>query len=303
MASSSRRNGSTPLSERFHATWCSQIDWKRSNANGSRRITRGVYRNCIILGKTARVRVCFAVQRFPRGKSMNRSSLLVLSTLLLLPSAVVAQNVQQTTPVIVTTGQAEVKRAPDRAWVSINAESRSKDPKEAQRLNAAAMGAVMEKLKGMNLGADAIRTTSYELHPEFDYANNRQTLRGYVARNAIEVRVDEIARIGDVLGAAVGSGATTVGGLRFDLRDRAGAEREALRLAVQDARSRAEAAASGAGVTIMQGLRVEEQRMNEPGPRPMMREMAVQNMAADAPPITPGSIEIRSMVTLTVVVR
>ena len=234
---------------------------------------------------------------------MNRSSLLVLSTLLLLPSAVVAQNVQQMPPVIVTTGQAEVKRAPDRAWVSINAESRSKDPKEAQRLNAAAMGAVMEKLKGMNLGADAIRTTSYELHPEFDYANNRQTLRGYVARNAIEVRVDEIARIADVLGVAVGSGATSVGGLRFDLRDRVAAEREALRLAVQDARSRAEAAASGAGVTIMQVLRVEEQRMNEPGPRPMMREMAVQNMAADAPPITPGSIEIRSMVTLTVVVR
>ena len=234
---------------------------------------------------------------------MKRSSLLVLVTLLLVPAAAAAQTAREF-PVIVTTGEAEVKKAPDRAWVGINAESRSKDPKEAQRLNAQAMNAVMGSLKTMNLGADAIRTTSYELHPEFDYANNRQTLRGYVARNAIEVRVDEIARIGDVLGAAVGSGATTVSGLRFDLRDRAGAEREALRLAVQDARGRADAVAAGAGVQVVGVQRVEEQRMFEPGPRPMYREVAVMgSRAADAPPpITPGTIEIRSIVTMTVTV-
>jgi len=233
---------------------------------------------------------------------MNRSSLLVLFTLLLTPGAAAAQNNYEL-QVIVTTGQGEVKRAPDRAWVAINAESRSKDPKEAQRINAASMNAVTEKLKGMNLGADAIRTTAYELHPEFDYANNRQTLRGYVARNSIEVRVDEITRIGDVLGVAVGSGATSVGGLRFDLRDRVGADREALRLAVQDARSRADAAAAVANVQVAGVLRIEEQRMFDPGPRPMMRQMAAEGMVGDAPPITPVMIEFRSTVTLTVMVR
>ena len=235
---------------------------------------------------------------------MIPSTLLLLATALLLPSPVEAQE-KPDLSMIVTTGQAEVKMAPDRAWVSINAESRAKDPKEAQRLNAAAMNAVTEKLKGMNLGADAIRTTSYQLHPEFDYVNNKQTLRGYVARNAIEVRIDEIARVGDVLGAAVGSGATSVGGLRFDLRNRDAAERDALRLAVQDARGRADAAAAGAGVQVVRVHRVEEQRMGDPGPRPMMREMAMQSVAADAaaPPITPGTIEIRSTVTMTVVVR
>ena len=133
--------------------------------------------------------------------------------------------------VIVTSGEAEVKRAADRAWVSINAESRSKDPKEAQRLNTDAMTAVMAKLKGMSLGADAIRTTSFELHPEFDYTDGRQRLRSYVSRNSIEVRVDDVTRVGEVLTAAVTSGATTVGGLRFDLKDRQAAEREALQLA------------------------------------------------------------------------
>lgn len=206
--------------------------------------------------------------------------------------------------VIVTTGEAEVKMAPDRAWVFIIAESHSKDPKEAQRLNAAAMDAVMAKLKGMNLGTDAIQTRSYDLHPEYDYVEGKRILRGYVARNTIEVRVDEITRVGDVLGAAVGSGATSVGGLRFGLKDRESAEREALRRAVADARARAEAAASGAGVQISSIQRIEEQRVTAPEPpRPMMRQMMAESVAADAPPISPGTIEIRSVVTMTVVIK
>jgi uncharacterized protein YggE len=206
--------------------------------------------------------------------------------------------------VVVTSGEGEVKRAPDRAWVTIRAESRARDPKEAQRLNSDAMNTVMAKLKGMALGEEAIRTISYELQPEFDYANGRQTLRGYVARNTVEVRLDEITRVGDVLGAAVGSGATSVGGLRFDLKDREGAEREALRLAVRDARGRADAAANGAGMKIERVIRIEEVRMPIPRPLVQMREMAQMQTAADAaPPIDPGTIEIRAQVTLTASIR
>lgn len=235
---------------------------------------------------------------------MLRSQLIIVGVATLLAtSPALAQ--KENLPVIVTTGEAEVKRPPDRAWVTINAESRSKDPREAQRQNVSAMDAVMAKLKGMNLGDDAIRTIAYELHPEYDYVEGRQILRGYVARNSIEVRIDDISRVGDVLGVSVGSGATSVGGLRFGLKDREAAEREALRLAVADARARADAAAAGAGVQISGVLRVEEQRMSTPEPpRPMMRQMATAEYAqADAPPISPGTIEIRSVVTLTVMIR
>jgi uncharacterized protein YggE len=203
-------------------------------------------------------------------------------------------------PVIVTTGEGVVKMAPDRVWVSIAAESRAKSPKEAQRLNAEAMRAVLDKLKTLGLAADAIRTSGYDLQPEFDYANGRQTLRGYVARNAVEVRLDDIARAGEVLDAAVGSGATSVSGVRFDLKDRAAAERDALRKAVADARGRADAAASGAGMRVERVLKIEEQRGAPIDPRPMMmmRQSAVMAESA-APPIAPGELDVRAMVTLT----
>jgi uncharacterized protein YggE len=207
------------------------------------------------------------------------------------------------TPVVVTSGTGIVKRVPDRAWVTIAAESRAKTPAEVQKLNADAMSAVMQKLKGLGLPADAIRTAAYELRPEFDYANNRQTLRGYVARNAIEVRVDDLQRLGEILDLSVGAGATSVSGIRFDLKDRAAAEEGALQRAVADARGQADAAAKAAGMKVERVVRMEVHRdQSMPPPRPMMAMRA--EMAASAePPIAPGELEIRATVMMTAAIK
>ena len=222
-----------------------------------------------------------------------------------LAGAAHAQQTAPDPPVVVTTGDASVKRAPDRAWVQIAAESRAKTPREAQKLNVDAMNAVMQKLKGAGLPPDAVRTSSYDLQPEFDYRDGRQTLRGYVARNSVEVRVDDIARVGEILDVAVVAGATNVSGIRFDLKDRAAAEREALSRAVADARGRAEAAASGAGLKIDRVIRIEEQRqfMPVPPPRPMRMMTAEVGAAQGDVPVSPGELEIRSLVTLTATIR
>jgi uncharacterized protein YggE len=219
------------------------------------------------------------------------------------PAAAQGQATQADRPVVVTTGEGIVKRAPDRAWVSISAESRAKGPREAQRANAEAMTAVTAKLKSAGLPPDAIRTVGYDIQPEFDFNNGKQTLRGYVARNTIEVRLDDLARVGEVVDLAVASGATTVGGVRFDLKDRDAAEREALRLAVADAKGRAEAAASGAGARVDAVIRIEEQRGSGPEPRPVMMAMRAGGEMAKETPITAGDLEIRAAVTLTATIR
>ena len=202
-------------------------------------------------------------------------------------------------PVIVTTGDAVVRKLPDRAFVIIAAESRAKNPRDAQRENAEAMTAVQQRLAVAKIPKDAIRTVAYALDQEFDYLQARRVLRGFVARNTIEARVDDLSRVGDVIDAVVGGGATSVDSLRFDVQDRAALEREALRLAVTDARGRAEAAASGAGQTIDRILRIEDSRdaIIMP-PRPMV--MARTAEAAATTPIEPGIVEVRAHVTLTV---
>jgi hypothetical protein len=202
----------------------------------------------------------------------------------------------------VTTGEGLVQAVPDRAWVNITAESRAGNPREAQRRNAEAMTPVQDKLRAVGIPADAIKTIAYDLQQEWDFVNNRRVSRGYVARNTVEVRVDAIDRVGEVLEIAVGSGATAVGGIRFDLKDRVKLEREALRLAVADARGKADAAASAVGQSIGRVIRIEEQGTLSRPPVPFLREMTAAQSDA-APPISAGQIELRAQVTLTAEVK
>lgn len=207
-------------------------------------------------------------------------------------------------PVVVTTGQATVRLPPDRAFLTLSTETRAPKPTEAQQRNAQAMTAVQQKIEAARLPKESVRTLAYSLEEEFDYANNRRTSRGFRAVNTIEVRLDDIGRVGEILDLAVGAGATSAHNIRFDLKERAAAERDALRLAVADARARAEAAAAGAHATVVTVTRIEEQGRATPVPRPMamMRANAADAAAADTP-VAAGEIEIDATVVLTATIK
>ncbi len=236
---------------------------------------------------------------------MTQPQRLALILFLAAPLPAVAQTSPpaEPVPVVVTGGEGIVKAVPDRAFVTITAESRAANPRDAQNRNAEQMKPVLAKLRAAGVPEDAIRTTSYELHMEYDWVRERRVPKGYVARNSVEVRVDEIEKLGELLGIAVSAGATDVGGIRFDLKNRDKLERDALRLAVQDARARGEAIADAAGQTIQGVLRIEEQGVSAPPPVPMMRQAMVQEDAASAVPIAAGEMEIRARVTLTLLIK
>ena len=234
-----------------------------------------------------------------------RTVLAVLAALIVRVPAVAAQQPPPPPPidVVVTTAEGVIQAVPDRAWITVIAETRAPSPREAQRRNTEAMRPVQDALRNARIPADAIRTVGYDLQEEFDFPNNKRVSRGYVARNSIEIRVDDVNRAGELLELSVGQGATKVGGLRFDLKEQAKLEREALRLAVAEARAKAEAAAAGAGRTVDRVIRVEE-TSGVPRPQPMYRAVAMEARAADAPvPVSTGQIEVRAQATVTLSVK
>ncbi|MEZ5316302.1 MAG: SIMPL domain-containing protein [Vicinamibacterales bacterium] len=221
--------------------------------------------------------------------------------------AVAAPAVAQTPPMppaIVASGHASITRAPDQAWVSIAAEARAAEPAAAQTQSAEAMTAVRKVLAGAGFAEETIRTTEYSLRPNVEYENGRSRVRGYIARNEIEVRVDDLTKLGRVIDAAGGAGATSMSGLRFDLKNRADVEREALKMAVEDAMARARAMASGAGASLGPILQVVEQGARS-APVPMARMTMQMAEAAPAPPtpVSPGQLDITADVTVHVSIR
>jgi uncharacterized protein len=255
---------------------------------------------------------CLSCGRQPDPSTRRQNLHMAKSILALLLSVVplTAFAQQQPTPpaepTVIMTGEGTVQAVPDRAWVTISAESRASSAREAQKRNTDAMTPVIDKLKAAGIPADAIKTIGYDVQYEWDYVNNRRVGKGYVARNTIDVRIDTVDRVGEYLEIAAGSGATSLGGIRFDLKDRAKLEREALRLAVADARGKADAAAAGAGRAIDRIMRIDESG-GYPGPIPvdrmMMREAAQGAVAGAPPPISAGQTEIRARVTITAVLK
>ena len=224
-----------------------------------------------------------------------------LAASLLAPTVVSAQTPQP--DVVVVSGEGLIKSAPDQAWVTLVVESRSRNSRDAQSQTSQTMTAVQQKLAGAGIPKDAIRTIAVDLNIDAEWVNGRQVPKGYVSRNVIEVRIDDVAKVGDVMDVAVASGVTAVQGVRFDLKQRESLEREALKRATADARQRAEAAAAGAGRAIDRVIRVEEpgaRPMPPPQPMMMMRQVAADQAQT---PVAAGEIEIRANVTLTATLK
>jgi len=211
----------------------------------------------------------------------------------------------QTNPqqsVVITRGEATVKKAPDQAWLSIATETRDAKADDARRKNAETMTAVQANLHTLGLSANAIRTTSYSLAPEIEWKNGRGTVKGYIVHNQIEIRVDDLDRLSDVIDAvnATRNTTLTVSGLRFALKTQQAAETEALQLAVQTALIRAKAIAEGAQLSLGKIIRIEEQHLgNMPRQEQFLLRTAVAKATDNAEtPITIGDIEVQASVIL-----
>jgi uncharacterized protein len=233
---------------------------------------------------------------------MVRQTLGLMTAVLVLAVPAAAQDMRHMAPErsVTTSGQASVRLAPDRAWVTVGIEARAQKPQEAQKQAAEVMRRIQMQLEAIGIPADAIRTVSFNLHADWDYSNNRRTLRGYVVSNLVEVKVDDLTKVAEVLDRSIASGGNTIHGVRWDLQHRDKVERDALRQAVEDAKQRAEVAVAAAGATLGPVLRINEQRQGQPRPMDMLQrqEMAATAAAPPQTPISPGEIEIRSTVTV-----
>lgn len=205
---------------------------------------------------------------------------------------------------ITVTGTGTIRRAPDQAVVSLAVETMSPTARASAQQNAQRMDAVIRAIRQAGVPADHIRTTSYNLNPEYQYTQptpNRpgeQKLVGYRATNMVEVRVDSIPRVGAVVDAAVEAGANRANGISYQLRDPDAARREALRAAVQNARADAQTLAEAAGQQLGQMLQLTNAGFVQP-PIPMFEARKVMDAQAPPPPtpVEPGQLEITATVT------
>jgi len=181
---------------------------------------------------------------------------------------------------ISVTGEATVSVPPDLAEIDGGVTSEAKTAREASEANNAAMGKVLQALKGAGIEEKDIQTARLSLQPQS--APNRSgpsAIAGYRASNRVTIRVRDVTKVASVIDTLVGAGANEIGGINFVVSQASKLLDEARERAVADARRKAEIYARAAGVTLGAPLSISEEGNSAPVP---YRRMAA-GMAASAP--------------------
>ncbi len=212
----------------------------------------------------------------------------------------------QTNPhprVVITQGEATVKKTPNKAWLSISTQTRNAKAEDARKESAKDMVALQADLRATGLSTDAIKTTSYTLTPELEWKDGKGTVKGYIVNNQIEIRIDDLNRLSNVIDTvnATRNTTLTISGLLFALKNQQAAETEAPKLAVHTALTRAQAIAQGAQLSLGEILRIEELNMGDVHrPEPFLMRTAIAKADDNVEtPMTIEEIEVQVKVILT----
>jgi uncharacterized protein YggE len=191
---------------------------------------------------------------------------------------------------IVVTGTGSAAGPPDMVVVNVGVEVLSRSVAEARGKAAAAAERVVQSLRAHGIEPADLRTTALAIQPEYDHREGRR-LRGYRVTNTVEVRVREVATVGELVDgvATAGGDSTVVNAIHFTHDDPIELETTARNAAWEDAHRKASQLAELAGVTLGKATSVTEGQSFRSPPTPI-RAMARE--AAMATPVEAGELAV-----------
>lgn len=151
---------------------------------------------------------------------------------------------------VTSTGTASIKVSPDLIAVYFNVQTDGLTGKEASEKNSE----IVEKMTSafLDLGFDEseIQTQDFSVYPKYEWVNNKYESNGYTVSHSIkiEILIDEKKKIGGVLDAGIKAGAG-ISYINYEItkENQEKYKSEAIKTATENAKTKAEAIASGAG--------------------------------------------------------
>jgi len=197
---------------------------------------------------------------------------------------------------VTVTGTGRATRAPDVADATFVAEASRTTAVAARGEAAKIAAAVLAALHKTGVAPEDVHTASLDVSPTWEHDGTRMVRTGFTVTNRIAATVRDLERVGKVIDAGLGAGATGLEGVRFGLEDEAQATADARREAVADARRRAATIAEALGGRLGPLMTMAE--VQPGGGTPFREAKMALAAAADAPtPVLPGAVEVAVTVT------
>jgi uncharacterized protein len=201
------------------------------------------------------------------------------------------------------TGEGKVYTSPDIAFVDFSVVTQGTNIDKVQDDNTKKMNKVVEYLKSFGIEEKDIKTTNYNLYPQYTYENNQiPQIMGYQINQTLSVKIRKIDQAGEILKNVVNAGINQVNSFYFGVENDEEIKEQARQIAIETAKKKAEKMASQIGIRLGKIIGFSESSGGYPVP--MYDSYKASGMGGSGTPnIQAGENEIIVNVTLNYEVK
>jgi hypothetical protein len=197
---------------------------------------------------------------------------------------------------VTASGMGITQAAPDTAEMSFGVTTTSANAKTALDDASKVAEQIASAVKEQGVADEDIQTRDVSVYPQTTDQDGEQVISGYQASLSVQVKVRDIAKLGEIISAANAAGANSISGPAFTIDDPAPFRAQAIDEAVADARKSAEAMAAAAGKSVGEVLSMSSSDVGAV-PFPMYGAADMAEAARDVP-IEPGQLDITANVVV-----
>lgn len=199
-------------------------------------------------------------------------------------------------PMVVVNGEGIVKVIPDEVLIKSRVEHEGNDPQEVKRKNDEVVNKVIQYLKSQGIPEKNIQTDYVNLNKNYNYDNKTYS---YVANQAISIKLNDLKSYEKIMSGLLEVGLNRIDGVQFESSKIDTYKTEARKLAVLNAKKKAEEYVQPLNQSIGKAISINEIEVNNFPPMYRVNEMMKsQSDGMEEQTLAPGEMEVSSRVTV-----
>lgn len=228
-----------------------------------------------------------------------KKAVLILSIMFMTMSY--GQEIKQV-PQISVTGEGKVKVIPDQVAITVTIETKGNIAKDVKNQNDQKTEAVLKFIKKMNLAPADYKTQRVSLNPQYDYEKKKHI---YNATQTIEILLKEVSKYDELMEGLVDEGINRIDNVIFKSSKLAQYQSEARKLAMKEAKLKAEDYVSVLGQKLGRAMTISDNSQTY-YPQPVyaaMKATVMNDSAASRETLAVGEISITSNVSVSFILE
>lgn len=211
---------------------------------------------------------------------------------------------QKQIPQVSVSGEGKIKVKPDQVVINFGVENVGKDAQEVKKLNDENVDKVVKFIKKFGIPSSDFQTTNVSLNRNYDYDKKKYNFQ---ASQSITIILKDVTKYDALMMGLVDNGINNISNVEFKSTEIEKHKSDARKLAIKDAKKKAEDFVSVLGQKIGKALLITDNSANYYPPQPMYKAMAMAAVAdaesSSYETLAVGEIEVITNVSVSFILE